>query len=867
MIENAAENTRNIGLARSSSSASECSKKERLISRREQTDNDDADGMRSVLEAALGLTSLNGAPARSPARSPLSENSTASSSKGAVVDVESAAAAVVAPSQKTAKAVVPPMKWQGATFRPSATAMTWHVPPPNYNDKLPVFNDNSAMGAPPSLPPSRGIKITYPPPPLYYAANDRGVASYPKKKHYPQFRYPDPPSTSSTSHFPSNTIRTGPHTALPSKRHKINTQSWTTTTPWKQQQTQQEQVHPTDPTTTTEDTTTAESSLNFPETLYDVVSDPINHDIISWLPHGRGFVVHDKQLFGSRILPCHFDGAKYTSFTRRLKRWKFERVPRGPEMGAYYNKFFVRERPELVRAMLYGMEEEGVVGEEGKELNKEEQSREEKKTKKGQKNKPAEVVHASRLDGDRDESRDDAVVEAAVEVRRQRQRQLTCDMDENLAMGNAEMHGDKSEKKPEKKTEKKQKKNGKNKSGESTSVGTATAYDDSVVEAALEFHRQKLQQQQQSKLIELQCSQESSGPKMQQPQYPELPNEPLLASYLGYQGPMEPQRKRKRAEKGQRQQQQQSLTQGSDPERLHQSGSTMCNHGDYLSMSMPHPHAAKMTVPHHNGSIADVSLSSSHWNAMLSQQQRNIISPAKNKQQQCLDNIERQVLSDMSHPRLLKMPSSDSISFGTYPNSNSNGRRNYNSDTINEVKSDGMSDQDTIASDNTTTESSFMNTLQATTHRGRANGDMMQRILSGSKTHKEVMMIAARGLQSRAAGRGYFTGMPQNHQQLPLHQLQQQQLLQQTQHQPMHGPMSPSRTQQQLHAAKSSSRTGYSTSHTMMLRELGEKVGNEIAMMGSAVDPTSVSAGLQDQNYGVGLIHPARRRNDRAFAA
>jgi len=488
-------------------------------------------------------------------------------------------------------------------------------------------------------------------------------------------------------------------------------------------------------------------------------------------------------------------------------------------------------------------------------LNKDERSRDEKKKKK-----QSEVVHASRLD-------DDAVVEAAMEVRRQRQRQLTCDMDEKMAMGNDEIRRDKIEKKPQKKTLKKQKKKGKNKSEEVTSVNAATAYDDSAVEAALKVHRQKLQQQQQSMLIELQCSQESPGPKMKQPQYPKLPNEPLLASYLGYQGPREPQRKRKRAEKGQHQRQQQPLTQGSDPERLHQSGSTMYNHGDYLSMSMPHPHVAKMTMPRHNSSIADVSLSSSNWNAMLSQQHRNIISPSETKQQQCLNNIERQVLSDMSHPRLLKMPSSESISFGSYPNSNSNDWRNSNSDTINEMRSNAMSDQDTIASDNTTTESSFMNTLQATTHRDRANGDMMQRMLAGSKTHKEVMMIAARGLQSRASGRGYFTGMPQNHQQIPLHQLQQQQLLQQTQRQPMHGPMLPSRTQPQLQPATSSSRTGYSTSHMMMLRELEEKVGNEIAMMGSAVDQSSVSAGLQDQNYGVGLIHPTRRRNDRASAA
>lgn len=78
-------------------------------------------------------------------------------------------------------------------------------------------------------------------------------------------------------------------------------------------------------------------TLNFPEILYEIISDPNNINIISWLPHGRGFTIHDKLQFGSNVLPRHFEGAKFTSFTRRLKRWNFVRVSKGPEMGAYYN--------------------------------------------------------------------------------------------------------------------------------------------------------------------------------------------------------------------------------------------------------------------------------------------------------------------------------------------------------------------------------------------------------------------------------------------------------------------------------------------------------------------------------------------------
>ena len=54
------------------------------------------------------------------------------------------------------------------------------------------------------------------------------------------------------------------------------------------------------------------------------------------------------------VLTKHFDGAKFTSFTRRLKRWNFDRASRGPEMGSYYNKYFQRDDPELLQRMQYG---------------------------------------------------------------------------------------------------------------------------------------------------------------------------------------------------------------------------------------------------------------------------------------------------------------------------------------------------------------------------------------------------------------------------------------------------------------------------------------------------------------------------------
>ena len=71
---------------------------------------------------------------------------------------------------------------------------------------------------------------------------------------------------------------------------------------------------------------------------------------------GKGFIVHDKKRFEALVLPKYFQGTKFTSFTRRLNRWNFTRVPRGPEMGAYYNPNFLRGMPQLVEDMTYKME-------------------------------------------------------------------------------------------------------------------------------------------------------------------------------------------------------------------------------------------------------------------------------------------------------------------------------------------------------------------------------------------------------------------------------------------------------------------------------------------------------------------------------
>jgi hypothetical protein len=58
-------------------------------------------------------------------------------------------------------------------------------------------------------------------------------------------------------------------------------------------------------------------------------------DIISWMPHGRAFIVKKPKLFAVDVLPRFFKQTKYLSFTRQLNLWGFKRITKGLDGGAY----------------------------------------------------------------------------------------------------------------------------------------------------------------------------------------------------------------------------------------------------------------------------------------------------------------------------------------------------------------------------------------------------------------------------------------------------------------------------------------------------------------------------------------------------
>jgi hypothetical protein len=65
----------------------------------------------------------------------------------------------------------------------------------------------------------------------------------------------------------------------------------------------------------------------FPERLMAILNDKSIEDTITWLPHGRSFVIIRPDVFMEKVLPKYLPpmdaraSTKYPSFTRKLNRW------------------------------------------------------------------------------------------------------------------------------------------------------------------------------------------------------------------------------------------------------------------------------------------------------------------------------------------------------------------------------------------------------------------------------------------------------------------------------------------------------------------------------------------------------------------
>lgn len=96
----------------------------------------------------------------------------------------------------------------------------------------------------------------------------------------------------------------------------------------------------------------------FPQKLHSVLNNSSLSDVISWLPHGRSFVIIRPDVFSEKVMPIHLPpcdargSTKYSSFTRKLNRWGFRQATRGSDTGAFHHPLFQRDDPYMCVGMV-----------------------------------------------------------------------------------------------------------------------------------------------------------------------------------------------------------------------------------------------------------------------------------------------------------------------------------------------------------------------------------------------------------------------------------------------------------------------------------------------------------------------------------
>lgn len=98
---------------------------------------------------------------------------------------------------------------------------------------------------------------------------------------------------------------------------------------------------------------TPSNNPSFPVKLHEMLIKTELNDlqsVVSWMPHGRAFVVHNPSAFKA-LLPNYFKLSKLASFQRQLNLYGFQRLTTGPDKNGYYHELFLRGRMDLVARM------------------------------------------------------------------------------------------------------------------------------------------------------------------------------------------------------------------------------------------------------------------------------------------------------------------------------------------------------------------------------------------------------------------------------------------------------------------------------------------------------------------------------------
>ena len=96
-------------------------------------------------------------------------------------------------------------------------------------------------------------------------------------------------------------------------------------------------------------------SVSFPVkllTMLNTLESQGKRDVISWMPHGRGFMVHQQDAFATEIIPQFFRHSKFSSFQRQLHMYSFQRITKGSDKGGYYHPNFLRDQADSCKRMI-----------------------------------------------------------------------------------------------------------------------------------------------------------------------------------------------------------------------------------------------------------------------------------------------------------------------------------------------------------------------------------------------------------------------------------------------------------------------------------------------------------------------------------
>lgn len=74
--------------------------------------------------------------------------------------------------------------------------------------------------------------------------------------------------------------------------------------------------------------------------------------IVTWLSHGRSFIILRPREFEEQIMGQFFQCSKFSSFRRQLNLYDFRRINSGRDAGSYYHELFLRGKPKLAFKMV-----------------------------------------------------------------------------------------------------------------------------------------------------------------------------------------------------------------------------------------------------------------------------------------------------------------------------------------------------------------------------------------------------------------------------------------------------------------------------------------------------------------------------------